>query len=63
MAVEDRLGKVHEQIEGIRRYARLIVSNSFTPDTLTELKGNAKDLCDSAKAELDLVKNDIDELG
>jgi len=63
MALEDRLGTVYQQIEGIRRYARLIISNSFTPDTLAELKGNAKDLSDSAKAELDLIKNDIDELG
>ena len=63
MAVEDRLGTVHQHTEGIRRYARLIISNTFTPETLAELKGNAKDLCDNAKAELDLIKNEIDELG
>lgn len=63
MAVEDRLGTVQQRIEGIRRYARLIISNSFTTETLAELKGNAKDLCDDTKAEVDLIKNDIDELG
>jgi len=62
MAVEDRLGTVAQQLEGTRRYIRLIIGNTFSPDTLTELKANAKDLCDAARAELDLIKDDIDAL-
>jgi len=62
MSVEDRLGIVQQQIERTRRYVRLVIGNTFSPDTLDELKNNAKDLCDDAKAELDLVKNEIDEL-
>jgi len=63
MAVEDRLRTLREKVDEIQRYARLVISNTFSPETLTELKGHAKDFCDEAKAELDLIKNDIDELG
>jgi len=61
MAVIDRAAIIRQKLEGLERYARLVISNTFTSETLTELKGNAKDLCDEVKDEADLVKLDIDE--
>jgi len=60
MAVEDRIAVVQALLDGIKRYARLVQGNSFTEDTLSELKGNAKDVCNEAKSEIDSTKTDID---
>lgn len=63
MAVLDRLVAVRAKLDEIARYTELVTRNSFTDDTLEELKGNAKSLCDEAKGELDLIKADIGNWG
>lgn len=52
MAVEDRLAQVQTHLESLRRYARLVIADGFTPATLDELKTNAKSICDAIKAEI-----------
>jgi len=60
VAVEDRLAQVQTHLESLRRYARLVIADGFTPATLDELKTNAKSICDAIKAEINLIKTDID---
>ena len=59
MAVEDRISQVLEQLERLRRYTRLVINDGFSDATLTELKTNAKTICDDIKAEVDQIKTDI----
>ncbi len=61
MAVIDRAAIIRQKLEGLERYAQLVTSNSFTEETLDELKTNAQSLCDEVKAEADLIKTDIGE--
>lgn len=59
MAIEDRISQVQALLGRLRRYTQLVISDGFTEETLDELKGNAKSICDEAKAEIDLIKIDI----
>lgn len=59
MAVLDRILVMREKLDEVARYTQLVTTNSFTPETLDELKANAKSLCDEAKGELDFIKADI----
>ena len=60
MAVEDRISQVQNLLERLRRYTRLVISDGFTDETLAELRNNAKSICNDIKAEIGLIKTDID---
>lgn len=61
MVIDNRIEQVRSLLERIRSYNRLIVADSFESSTINDLKGNAKDICDQAKAQIDEVKSEIDQ--
>jgi len=61
MMIGERIGRILDLLEKIRRYERVIAADNFEPATVADMKGNAKDFCDQAKAEIDQIKSEIDE--
>lgn len=63
MSIGDRIGVVRGLLDRIIAYDHMVASDSFTPDTITDMKGNAKDICDAVKSETDNIKIEIDQWG
>jgi len=61
MGIDDRIEEVRRLLERVRSYNRLVFSDNFEPGTIADMKGNAKDICDQAKAEIDEIKDEIDQ--
>ena len=61
MAIEDRIIQVKHLLYRVSNYNRLVASDSFEPGTIDDMKGNAKSLCDQAKAEIDNIKSEINQ--
>lgn len=61
MGIDDRIEQTKRLLERVRGYNRLIVNDNFEAATISDMKGNAKDVCNQAKAELDEIKNEIDQ--
>lgn len=61
MAIDDSIEVIKQLLEKVRSYNRLISSDNFDPLTIEDMKGNAKDICNQAKTELDEMKSEIDQ--
>lgn len=61
MMIGERIGRILNLLERIRRYERVITADNLEPATVDDMKGNAKDFCDQAKAEINQIKSEIDE--
>ena len=59
MAIEDRVERVKVLLDRIRVYNTLVHQNDFKPDTVGDMKGNAKEMCDEAKSEVDQIKVEV----
>lgn len=60
MAIENDIAQARALLDKIYQYERLVVGNTFQPDTIADMKGNAKDLCDEVKDKIDDIKTEID---
>jgi len=60
MTIESKIEGVKRLLERVRDYKGLIEADSFESGTIVDMKGNAKDLCDAAKIEIDSIKDEID---
>jgi len=63
MSIESRIDAVKRVLERIHEYKRIVEADNFEPATIDDIKGNAKDLCDTAKTEIDNIKAGIDDWG
>ena len=63
MSIESEIDGVKRLLERVLEYKRIVEADSFAPATIEDMKSNAKDLCDSVKAEIDHVKDEIDSWG
>lgn len=61
MAIGDRVDGVKRLLDRVHDYEHLIVADNFEPATIDDMKGNAKALCDAAKAEIDNIKSEINQ--
>lgn len=61
MAIVNRIEQVRVLLERVRSYTHLVTSDNFEENSITDMKGNAKDACDQAKDEIDHIKDEIDE--
>lgn len=61
MAIEDRIAAVKRLMDKVVSYDHLITADSFEPDTIDDMKGNAKDICNTVKTEIDQIKAEIDQ--
>ncbi len=60
MAIDQRAREVSLLLDRINSYDRLILADNFEPNTVSDIKNNAKDICNQIKSEVDLIKGDID---
>jgi len=63
MSVINKVNAVTRLLERINDYERIILADGFEAATVVDMKSNAKDLCDAAKAEIDNIKTEIDSWG
>jgi len=61
MAIKDRVDGAKRLLDKVSLYNRLVIENSLEQDTIDDMKGNAKDICDDVKAEIDNIKSEIDQ--
>ena len=61
MAIDDRIEQVRRLLERVRSYHRLLLADNFAPSSISDMKSNAKAICDQAKAETDGIKGEIDQ--
>ena len=57
--MEDRIVHIKSLLDNIIRYNRMIIADNFEPDTVEDMKGNAKAICDEIKSEADNIKDEI----
>lgn len=60
MTIEGRIDGVKRLMDRVHDYEHMIIADNFEPATIDDMKGNAKALCDAAKAEIDSIKAEID---
>ncbi len=61
MSVAERIALIRSLLDKLHGYQRMIDGNSFENSTVTDIKGNAKDLCDQVKNEINSIKTEIDQ--
>lgn len=59
MAIEDNIAQVRSKLDMISQYNNMILNNNFEPDTITDMKGNAKNICDGIETEVAAIKVEI----
>ncbi len=59
MAISESVDKVGVLLEKVRIFNRVVEDNELEPDTVADMKGNAKNFCDQAKTEINNIKNEI----
>jgi len=61
MSIEERVAEVRKSLDMIQQYERMVANNNFEPGTIADMKGNAKDICDVVKSEMDVIKSEIND--
>ena len=61
MSIAERIALVRSLLDRLHSYERLIDADNFEPNTVDDIKGNAKDLCDAIKIEADSIKTEINQ--
>jgi len=60
MGINEEIEKIKTLLQRIHQYNTLIVFDNFESDTVSDMQGNAKNLCDVAKDCIDGIKAEID---
>lgn len=60
MSIKDKIDDAAFLLQKVKKYDDLILGNNFTDATVLDMKQNAKDVCDEAKADIDDIKTEID---
>lgn len=61
MAIKDRVDGAKRLLDKVNLYNKLVTENSLEEDTIDDMKGNAKALCDDVKTEIGNIKSEIDQ--
>lgn len=59
--IRSRIDAVKRLLDKILAYEQMIEADNFEPDTVEDMKGNAKGLCDAAKNEIGNIKTEVDQ--
>lgn len=59
MAIEDNIAQVRKRLDMISQYDYMVLNNSFEPDTITDMKGNAISVVDEIETEVAAIKVEI----
>lgn len=60
MTISEKCDRVSALLTKIKRYEAIVVGDTFGGDAMDEIKDNTKSIADEAKAELDLIKDEVD---
>jgi len=63
MSIESKTDGVKRLLERVLDSKRIVDADNLETATVDDLKDNAKGLCDSAKLEIDNIKDEIDSWG
>lgn len=58
--MQDRINTIKSLLDKIANYNRIIEADNFESDTVDDIRGNAKDIADEIKTEVDTIKVEID---
>ncbi len=59
MTIPENIDKVGVLLEKVRVFDRVVEDNDLEPNTVTDMKGNAKSFCDQAKTTINTIKSEI----
>ena len=57
--IQDNIRNIKRLLEKLEAYDNLITGDNFEPATVTDMKENAKGVCNQIKAEVDQIKAEI----
>ena len=58
--MQDKINTIKGMLDKIANYNRIIEADNFESDTVDDIRGNAKDIADEIKTEVDTIKVEID---
>jgi len=59
--IGNSIRKIKSLLEKVEAFDNVVKGATFEPATIADMKEKAKATCDGAKAELDEIKNEIDQ--
>ncbi len=63
MTTKEKIAQIRSKLDMIASYQFMVDANNFEGDTITDMKGNTKDICDAIKDLVTGIKTDIDNWG
>ncbi len=61
MSIEENVAQVRSGLDRLSQYEHMIDADNFESDTVDDMKGNAKDICDQLKARINDIKDAVDQ--
>jgi len=58
--ITEMVARIRASLDRLHTYEHMIGGNNFENNTVDDMKGNAKDICDEIKTEIDSIKAEID---
>lgn len=58
--IQHRIEVIQDLLARIGRYNTIVLNDTFSKEALSSMKGNVKDFADTAKGELDKIKDEVD---
>ncbi len=57
------IARIRAKLDRLHTYEHMIDGNNFENSTVDDMQGNAKDICDEIKGEINSIKAEIDNWG
>ncbi len=61
--IAEMIARIRALLDRLHTYEHMIGANNFENNTVDDMKGNAKDICDEIKVDVDSIKSEIDNWG
>ena len=58
--IQARIDRVAALLSRVKQYNDIVMADTFQNTTIAEIKDNVKDILTEAKAEIDLIKGEVD---
>ena len=58
--IAEMVARIRASLDRLHTYEQMIGGNNFENNTVDDMKGNAKDICDEIKVEIESIKAEID---
>ena len=61
MTIQISIAKVRALLDRVAQYEHIVLDNNFEHDTITDMKGNARSICDEIRSDVNDIKNEINK--